>query len=77
MNDVSDQVRTTRSKIMATIIEEDSPTMMIVLLSIVLLILVGGGLGLAYMGGVFTGKNEVIANDKRIEHQTLMTVPAH
>ena len=62
---------------MDTIIEEDSPALMIVLLVIVFLIFVGGGLGLAYAGGVFTGKDDVIANDKRIEHQTSMTVPAH
>jgi hypothetical protein len=62
---------------MDTIIEEDSPALMIVLLVIVFLIFVGGGLGLAYAGGVFTGKDDVIANDKRIERQTLMTVPAH
>ena len=62
---------------MDTIIEEDSPILMIVLLTIAFLIFVGGGLGLAYAGGVFTGKDDVIANDKRIEHQTLMTAPAH
>jgi hypothetical protein len=63
---------------MDTIIEEDSPTLMIVvLLVIVFLLFVGGGLGLAYAGGVFTGKNEVMANDKRIAHQESMTAPAH
>ena len=32
----------------------------------------GGGLGLAYLGGVFTGKNEVIENDQRITKQNLL-----
>lgn len=63
---------------MATLIEEDSPALMIVvLLVIVFPIFVGGGLGLAYAGGVFTGKNEVLANDKRIANQESTTAPAH
>jgi hypothetical protein len=51
---------------MTTIIEKDSPLMPLLFLAVVFLLLLGGGLGLAYMGGVFTGKNEVIENDKRI-----------
>jgi len=35
-------------------------------LAVVFLILLGGVMGLAYVGGVFTGKNEVIENDNRI-----------
>jgi hypothetical protein len=45
-------------------------------LAVVFLFLLGGGLGLAYLGGVFTGKNEVIANDKRIEAQSSQNIPA-
>jgi hypothetical protein len=62
---------------MDPIIEEDSPTLGIVLIAIVLLILVAGGLGLAWMGGVFTGKNEVLANDKRILQQKSLAAPPH
>ena len=51
---------------MTTIIEKDSPIVPLLVLAVVFLLFVGGVLGLAYMGGVFTGKNEVIANDKRI-----------
>jgi hypothetical protein len=51
---------------MTTIIEKDSPLMPLLLLAAIFLILLGGALGLAYIGGVFTGKNEVIENDKRI-----------
>jgi ABC-type transporter Mla subunit MlaD len=51
---------------MKTIIEKDSPLMPLLFLAVIFLLLLGGGLGLAYIGGVFTGKNEVIANDKRI-----------
>jgi len=54
---------------MTTLIEKDSPIIPLLLLAVVFLILLGGGLGLAYAGGVFTGKNEVIANDKRIMNQ--------
>jgi hypothetical protein len=31
--------------------------------------------GLAYSGGVFTGRDEVIANDKRIENEVSMIKP--
>jgi hypothetical protein len=61
---------------MKTIIEKDSPIVPLLALAVVFLILLGGGLGLAYMGGVFTGKNEVIANDKRIETQSSQNIPA-
>ena len=53
---------------MTTIIEKDSPLVPLLLLAVILLFLLGGALGLAYMGGVFTGKNEVAENDKRIEN---------
>jgi hypothetical protein len=62
---------------MDPIIEEDSPTLMIVLLAIVLLFFVVGGLGLAWMGRVFTGKDEVMANDKRILQEKSLAAPAH
>jgi hypothetical protein len=62
---------------MITHIEKDSPLVPLLLLLVVFLILIGGGLVLAYMGGVFTGKNDVIANDKRIRAEAELTVPAH
>jgi ABC-type transporter Mla subunit MlaD len=61
---------------METIIEKDSPAAPLLILAVVFLFLLGGGLALAYMGGVFTGKNEVIANDKRIMDQAALVVPA-
>jgi hypothetical protein len=61
---------------MKTIIEQDSPLIPLLILAVVLLICLGGGLELAYMGGVFTGKKEVIANDKRITEQAALIVPA-
>jgi len=61
---------------MKTIIEKDSPIVPLLVLAVAFLIFLGGGLGLAYMGGVFTGKNEVIANDKRIEAQSSQNIPA-
>jgi hypothetical protein len=51
---------------MTTIIEKDSPLIPLLFLAFIVLLLLGGGLGLAYIGGVFTGKNEVIENDTRI-----------
>ena len=57
---------------MATLIEKDSPLVPLLVLAVVLLILLGGGLGLAYVGGVFIGKKEVIENDKRIESLALL-----
>jgi len=61
---------------METTIEKDSPLVPLLVLAVFFLILLGGGLGLAYVGGVFTGKNEVIANDKRIENQSAQTTSA-
>ena len=57
---------------MTTIIEKDSPMMPILVLAVIFLLFLGGGLGLAYMGGVFTGKNAVIENDQRITNQNLL-----
>ncbi len=54
---------------METIIEKDSPTAALVLMGCILLFFVAGVLGLAYVGGVFTGKDAVAANDKRITDQ--------
>ncbi len=56
---------------MTTLIEKDSPIPALILLAVIFLFLVGGGLGLAYVGGVFTGKNAVAENDKRIANQVL------
>ena len=58
-------------------IEKDSPLVPIVLMVLVLVIILGGALGLAYMGGVFTGKSAVIANDQRIENQASQKLPVH
>ena len=60
---------------MKTIIEKDSILVPLLFLAVVLLILLGGGAGLAYLGGVFTGKNEVAENDKRIAKQALLDSP--
>ncbi len=54
---------------MKTIVEKDSPAIPLLILAVLFLILLGGGIGLAYLGGVFTGKDDVAANDKRIEAQ--------
>jgi hypothetical protein len=54
---------------MKTIIEEDSPVPALLLLGGIFLLFIGGGLGLAYVGGVFIGKNEVAKNDQRIANQ--------
>ena len=61
---------------MTTIIEKDSPIVPLLVLAFVFLIFLGGVLGLAYMGGVFTGKSEVIANDKRIANEASLIAPA-
>jgi len=62
---------------MTTMIEKDSPLVPLLVLAVVFLIFLGGILGLAYMGGVFTGKNDVIANDKRIANLALpMSAPS-
>jgi hypothetical protein len=62
---------------MKIIIEKDSPLIPLLFLAVVLLIFLVGGVELAYLGGVFTGKDEVIANDKRIENQASLIKPAH
>ena len=54
---------------MKTIIEKDSPVTALVTLGVIFVLFIAGGLGLAYIGGVFTGKNDVIENDKRIANQ--------
>ena len=60
---------------MPTTIEKDSPIVPLLVLAFVGLTFMGGVVGLAYLGGAFTGKNEVIANDKRIANQASQTVP--
>jgi hypothetical protein len=54
---------------MKTLIEKDSPVPALLILAFIFLLFIGGGCVLAYMGGFFTGKDEVIANDKRITEQ--------
>jgi hypothetical protein len=61
---------------MKTTVEKDSPLVPLLVLAVVFLILLGGALGLAYAGGVFTGKNEVIENDKRIANEASQTTTA-
>ncbi len=62
---------------METIIEKDSPATALILLGVICTFLIAGGLGLAYMGGVFAGKDAVAENDKRITQQALLkTTPA-
>jgi len=56
---------------MTALIEKDSPMIPLLILAGIFLIFLGGGLGLAYVGGVFTGKNEVTENDNRIAHRAL------
>jgi hypothetical protein len=62
---------------MKTIIERDSVLISLLFVAVVLLIFLGVGLELAYLGGVFTGKDEVIANDKRIESRASLIKPTH
>jgi hypothetical protein len=62
---------------MKTIIEKDSPLMPLIFIAVMLSIIFGGGLGLAYVGGVFTGKNDVAANDKRIAAQASLKSSTH
>jgi len=72
-----DQARTSHwNKTMNTTIEKDSPVVPLLILAVMFLVVIGCGLGLAYAGGVFTGKNEVIANDQRITHQNSQMAPA-
>lgn len=74
--DFTKQEQTNEKCIMTTIIEKDSFVVPLLVLAFVLLTFLGGGLGLAYIGGVFTGKNDVIENDKRIANQASM-IPRH
>ena len=62
---------------MKTIIERDSVLISLLFVAVVLLIFLGVGLELAYLGGVFTGKDEVIANDKRIERRASLIKRTH
>ena len=66
-----------RYRTMTTTIEKDSPLVPIVLMALVLMIFIGGALSLAYMGGVFTGKSAVMANDQRIENEASQKPPVH
>jgi hypothetical protein len=64
-----------RNAPMKTVIEKDSPFIPLLVLAVVCFIVFAGVLGLAYIGGVFTGKSEVIANDKRIANQASQQMP--
>jgi len=54
---------------METLIEKDSPRIPLLVLNAIFFLIIGSGIALAYMGGVFTGKDAVIANDLRIKNQ--------
>ena len=54
---------------METLIEKDSPRIPLLVLTAIFFLIIGSGVALAYMGGVFTGKDAVIANDLRIKNQ--------
>jgi hypothetical protein len=54
---------------METLIEKDSPRIPLLVLTAIFFLIIGSGIALAYMGGVFTGKDAVIANDLRIKNQ--------
>lgn len=54
---------------MEPIVEKDSVATALIILGAIFLLFIGGVLGLAYMGGVFTGKDAVAANDRRILQQ--------
>ena len=54
---------------METLIEKDSPRIPLLVLTPIFVLIIGSGIALAYMGGVFTGKDEVMANDLRIKNQ--------
>jgi hypothetical protein len=60
---------------MKTLIEKDSPFLPLLVLAFIGFVFLSGLVGLAYLGGVFTGKEAVIANDKRIAHETSQTKP--
>jgi hypothetical protein len=49
-----------------TTIEKHPIVLTLILLFAALLTILAGALALAYAGGVFTGKSEVMANDQRI-----------
>ena len=54
---------------MDNIIEKDSIRIPLLVLTAIFLLILGSGIALAYMGGVFTGKDAVTANDLRIKNQ--------
>ena len=54
---------------METLIEKDSPRIPLLVLTAIFFLIIGSGIALAYMGGVFTGKDAVTANDLRIKNQ--------
>jgi serine acetyltransferase len=54
---------------METLIEKYSPRIPLLVLTAIFFLIIGSGIALAYMGGVFTGKDAVIANDLRIKNQ--------
>jgi hypothetical protein len=61
---------------MQTVIEEDSAAVPLILLAVMFGVLLGAGLGLAYMGGLFTTKKVADADHKRVPPQTALIVPA-
>lgn len=61
---------------MKTVIEEDSPAVPLILLAVMFGVLLGAGLGLAYMGGLFTTKEVADTDPKRVPPQAALIVPA-
>ena len=60
---------------METLIEKDSPRMALIFLAVLFVLVLAGGLALAYLGGVFTGKDAVKANDLRIANMAHLPSP--
>jgi len=57
---------------MEHIIEKDSPRILLLVLAAIFFLIIGSGIALAYIGGVFTGKDAVTANDLRIKNESAL-----
>jgi hypothetical protein len=60
---------------METIVEKDSPVLVLAVLGGIFVLFVSSIVGLAYLGGVFTGEDAVAENDKRIANQAHFNSP--
>ncbi len=61
---------------MKTVIEEDSPVVPLILLAVMVAVLLGAGLGLAYLGGLFTKQKVADVDPKKAPPQAALIVPA-